>query len=120
MHTPGDASPTPGGKWAGVLFALTLLAFVLESQLTQVRLRYVLSLDMNGLTLILCSMSKRILGSGSPILYCESSVHQLKAKLTKLRQIYRTFRLRDNVSSTLPIPHGVLESLSPGYIQRPP
>lgn len=31
----GDA-PIAGGKWAGMLFALILVAFVLESQLTQV------------------------------------------------------------------------------------
>lgn len=31
------ATPAAGGKWAGVLFALTLVAFVVESQLTQVK-----------------------------------------------------------------------------------
>jgi len=36
-HRMGDR-PTLGGKWAIVLFAVALLAFVAESELTQVRL----------------------------------------------------------------------------------
>lgn len=37
MNTARENSPIAGGKWAGLLFALTLVSFVLESQLTQVR-----------------------------------------------------------------------------------
>lgn len=36
------SQPLSTGKWAAILFAFTLVAFVVESQLTQVRFHWVL------------------------------------------------------------------------------
>ena len=72
MNTRNDG-PVAGGKWAGLLFALALVAFVLESQLTQVWQSWTELINVL-LKEAVSSTSRQISASVSPTLYCESGL----------------------------------------------
>ena len=104
MSNGHDTAPALGGKWAVLLFIVTLLAFVAESQLAQVREQFFLyfAWSKSILTVYLFSMFKPHLISANHTCSCEpfrylSTHHQTRSNLI---QLSRSFVISHHVSHT--------------------
>jgi hypothetical protein len=98
-HRMGDR-PTLGGKWAIVLFAVALLAFVAESELTQVRL--------SGYPVIRLLLTWFLSMCKLPLIFDTPSFYCMPYQLCILRlsdrfsiQLYRSLFIHDYVPNTL-------------------
>ena len=103
-----DTVPRSGGNFAVGLFALTLIAFVVESQLTQV-FSSEARCDHKNLTIPVCSSTFRpYCIIGNLCFYCTSSLpHEPALACIHLdtHQLHRPLVIRDHISPPFRIPY---------------